>query len=242
MKVIFSNIDRYEIVKNLKGINNIGVELGVAEGGFSYKMMETKKFKYFFGIDSYDIFQHNENEYIQTKKKLSIFENYKLVRKKFENALNDFEDLSLDFIYVDGFAHEGNDGGRTLVSWLKKLKVGGICAGDDYDDNWPLVKMTVNDVVKQSECDLFITKKKSLDKYSQFPSWFFVKSSDNKIFLSEKYKLLAKSKHKQEIFKRSLFGKILNIKIKYITYTLLKKIFPSNVFHKILSLYKKMHK
>ena len=128
MKVIVSNIDRYEIVKHLKGNNNIGVELGVAEGGFSYKMMETKKFKYFYGIDSYDIFQHNENEYIQTKKKLSIFRNYNLIRKKFESALNNFEDLSLDFIYIDGFAHEGNDGGKTLVSWLKKLKVGKMSA------------------------------------------------------------------------------------------------------------------
>jgi len=34
---------------------------------------------------------------------------------------------------------------KTIVEWYKKLKLGGILAGDDYHDDWPLVNWAVND-------------------------------------------------------------------------------------------------
>ena len=74
MKKNYLNINRYEIINNLIGEKNIGVELGVAEGSFSYQMMESKKFMYFYGIDSYDMFQHNDDEYLKAKKKTIIFQ------------------------------------------------------------------------------------------------------------------------------------------------------------------------
>mgnify|MGYP001428920517 FL=1 len=199
MKTNYLNINRYEIINNLIGEKNIGVELGVAEGSFSYQMMESKKFKYFYGIDSYDMFQHDNNEYIKAKKKLSNFENYKLIRKKFNDSLDDFQDNSLDFIYIDGFAHEGSDAGKALIQWIKKLKIGGICAGDDYHRKWPLVKMIVDDVVSQLNLELNITNKKINEKYSEFPSWFFVKKEEKNITLSKNYEQIARINKKKRI-------------------------------------------
>ena len=109
-KIIQPNTSRYDVVNLLKGNDNIGVELGVAEGNFSYKMMQTNKFSKFYGIDSYIDFQHNTNEYNLAKNKLSKFKNYKLVRKTFNDALNLFKNDYFDFIYIDGFAHTGNNG------------------------------------------------------------------------------------------------------------------------------------
>lgn len=48
--------------------------------------------------------------------------------------------MNLYFIYVDGYAHTGEDRGKTLFDWYPKLKIGGLMAGDDYHDDWPLVK------------------------------------------------------------------------------------------------------
>lgn len=233
-------INRFEIISRIKKDNLIGVELGVAEGNFSYKMMESKKFKFFYGIDSYNDFQHDDTEYIKTKNKLSSFINYKLIRKKFELAIDQFEDNSLDFIYIDGFAHEGNDGGRTLNQWLRKLKIGGICAGDDYDDRWPLVKKTVNYHIEKSNTPLYVTSKNVHEKYSEFPSWFFYKLDNKHIELPKQFNQEAKYYHRKEIFKRSNIGKVIFFNYKYFLYNKIKKILPSKLFKFLLKKYKKI--
>ena len=40
----------------------VGVELGVATGSFSKELMNSKKFKLLFGIDSYSLNQHDKEE------------------------------------------------------------------------------------------------------------------------------------------------------------------------------------
>ena len=53
---------RYDVVNDLIGTNNIGIELGVARGDFSKKMIQTKKFSKFYGVDVYNDI-HDVNEY-----------------------------------------------------------------------------------------------------------------------------------------------------------------------------------
>ena len=150
------NYYRYDVIKSLKNNSNVGIELGVAEGNFSYKMMESNKFKLFYGVDAYDEFEHNNLQYQRVLKKLSVFKNYKLIRSRFNKILNKFENQYFDFIYVDGYAHEGNNGGETIFSWFNKLKIGGVLAGDDYHKDWPLVISTVNELVRQTNLELFL--------------------------------------------------------------------------------------
>ena len=240
MKLIYSNINRFEIAKQLEGSLNIGVELGVAEGNFSYQMMKLNKFKNFYGVDAYQDFQHNNIEYKKTKNKLSIFKNYKLIRKRFEQTLDEFEDESIDFLYIDGFAHEGNDGGRTFFNWIRKVKVGGICSGDDYHDDWPLVKKTVNYYMNKINQDLYITNTYNEDKYSDYPSWYFRKQKKINIQTPQIFIKEGKYKHERELFKRSFYGKIINFNIKYIFYKILQKILPTNFFFILLNFYKKL--
>ena len=59
------------------------------------------------------------------------YPNCKLIRKLSMDALDDFEDNSLDFIYIDanhGFGYVAMD----LMQWSKKVRKGGIIAGHDY--------------------------------------------------------------------------------------------------------------
>ena len=69
------DINRYEIINLLNGYENIGVELGVVEGHFSFEVMKSNKFKKFYGIDSYAIF----NMMIMNIKKQKNYQDLKII-------------------------------------------------------------------------------------------------------------------------------------------------------------------
>ena len=168
---------RHDIASLLDGTKNIGIELGVARGIYSKRMVESGKFKKFYGVDIYGDILHDTKEYGAALKYVG-FENprYCLLRMDFNSALDLFDDDHFDFIYVDGFAHTGEEGGKTLIDWIKKLKKGGILAGDDYHDDWPLVKWAVNDLVEKLDADLYLTTGVEDNDYSRYPTWYIVKN------------------------------------------------------------------
>ena len=59
------------------------------------------------------------------------------------DAANLYEDNSLDFVCIDA-AHDYENVKNDILSWLPKIKSGGVLAGDDY--NWPNVKKAVNEL------------------------------------------------------------------------------------------------
>ena len=59
---ILDGKNRYDLVNLLEKGSLIGIELGVAGGLFSKKMIETGKFKFFFGVDKYSD-HHDLNQY-----------------------------------------------------------------------------------------------------------------------------------------------------------------------------------
>ena len=80
-------------------------------------------------------------------------------------------DSYFDFIYIDGYAHTGQDGGKTLEDWYPKLRAGGIFAGHDYHKHWSPTIDSV-DAFRRSinhRGDLQLTLKDT------FPSWWFLK-------------------------------------------------------------------
>ena len=86
-----------------------------------------------------------------------MFSNYKLINMSFEKALDLFPDKSLDFIYFDGYAHTGQNYGKTILDWSKKIKPNGILSGDDYDKKWELNKLIIDQFAKQNDFKLFVT-------------------------------------------------------------------------------------
>ncbi|MDA8882442.1 class I SAM-dependent methyltransferase [Alphaproteobacteria bacterium] len=168
---------RHDVLEFLNDQGCVGIELGVAGGHYSDRMMKSGKFKKFYGVDLYEDY-HDTAEYIRALKLVGLEKNYVLLRMSFDEALELFDDNYFDFIYFDGYAHTGEEGGKSFKDWFKKLKVGGLFAGDDYHEDWPIVKWAVNDMVSQIGCDLHVTGKREFTNLNHYPSWFFKKVSE----------------------------------------------------------------
>ena len=166
---------RHDVIVPLTGSDNVGIEVGVAAGSFSQRIMQSGKFRKVFGVDTYDDYYHHIDEYRQALITVGLLENYSLLRMTFEEARDMFDDGTFDFIYVDGFAHTGQEGGKTLTDWWPKLKVGGILAGDDYHADWPLVVWAVNEMAHQLGVPLNVTDVVDTASYNRYPSWFIQK-------------------------------------------------------------------
>ena len=185
------NFYREDLPKLFNKKNLIGVELGVARGDFSRELIKSNKFKILFGIDSYSLNQHNLNEYKFALKNVGMLENYKLINMKFDDALDLFPDKSLDFIYFDGYAHTGQNYGKTINDWSKKIKVNGILSGDDYDDKWELNKKIIDQFALKNKLNLSFT---NVNKKKHIYSSWYIRISKNIKKIDFKYSKLLKYK------------------------------------------------
>lgn len=166
---------RWNVIDSLPEKRNRGIELGVAGGSFSARMMDSGKFRRFYGVDLYGD-GHNITEYKKALQTVGLNRNYHLLRMSFDQALDLFPDRSFDFIYSDGYAHTGEEGGQTLLDWYAKLKPGGVMAGDDYDPkSWPLVVWAVHHLVDQLGVELQVTDRVVNATYNRYCSWYFIK-------------------------------------------------------------------
>ena len=207
-KKIIKSYNRFNVPDFLNRKNLVGIELGVAKGEFSKKMINSGKFKFYYGVDKYSD-HHDSKEYLETLKNVGFEKNFILLRTSFESALNLFEDNYFDFVYVDGYAHGGQEGGKTLCDWIKKVKIGGIICGDDYDQKFPLTVSAVDHLAENTNNQLFITNKDLYNKeeHKHFASWII--NVDKYYDIKPNKSLILKSRI------ISLYHKI-RIKIKYL--------------------------
>ena len=72
---------------------------------------------------------------------------YKSIRARSLQAVKQFEDNSLDFIFIDA-SHEYQDVKEDIIAWLPKVKQGGVIAGHDYlNVDFPGVERAVHEVL-----------------------------------------------------------------------------------------------
>ena len=166
---------RHDITNHLKQ-NSVGIELGVAKGIYSFRMVNgSHKFRWYYGVDMYADDNHDTEQYKEALKLVGLESPYTLLRMTFDEALDLFEDEYFDFIYVDGFAHTGEEGGKTFDNWWPKLKKGGMFAGDDYHERWPLVVENVNKFCKKKGLEPTVTTMVEDKEYCYYPTWFVFK-------------------------------------------------------------------
>lgn len=148
----------------------LGVELGVAAGAFSDVLLNTSSLRLLTSVDKWDDDRHPPGE---QEKALALLAKHgkrsAVLRETFERASERFGDASVDFVYVDGYAHTGQGDGQTLLQWWAKLKPGGMMAGHDYHADYPRTVSAVNRFAALANVPLFLT---SADKY---PSWYVFK-------------------------------------------------------------------
>lgn len=167
--------ERKELPRFLERDGLIGIELGVAGGWYSKRLMETGLFKELYGVDLYGD-HHDTEEYIKALHNVGMGKPYWLLRMSFEEALNAFPDEYFDFVYIDGYAHTGEERGKTMFDWFAKVKVGGMIAGHDYHKKWPLVQISVDALAEELQQPVMRTAlSKKRDPQDKFPSWAMFK-------------------------------------------------------------------
>lgn len=116
------------------------VEVGVCKGVYSEVLLKANPQATVYGVDPF--MPHNEykdyqlkttiNAYHEEAKKLlDKYPNYRLIEKMSVEASKDFEDGSLDAVYLDG-NHRYEFVVADLYAWIPKLRKGGIISGHDY--------------------------------------------------------------------------------------------------------------
>jgi hypothetical protein len=154
------------------GLNGSGVELGVFKGEYSQQILSGSKLKRLYSVDRWAGDRgHDDAQMEETRQTLACFgDRSVLIQATFEEALDRFDDGSLDFVYVDGYAHNGNEDGRTFAQWWPKVRPGGIMAGHDYHSRFERNVRAVDAFAKAHGLMFHLTRKDKL------PSWIVRKS------------------------------------------------------------------
>lgn len=116
-----------------------GVEIGIERGLYSEVLCRSNPGATLFCVDAWQAYRgyrdHVSQEkldgfYEETKQRLAPF-GCQFIRALSMDAVKQFEDGSLDFVYIDA-NHELPFIINDLIEWSKKVKHGGIVAGHDY--------------------------------------------------------------------------------------------------------------
>lgn len=151
-----------------------GVEIGVQRGKYSWVLCDRNPQMKVYGVDSWAAYttqddvdtskmstqNHSSQEkleefYEETKKRLSPYPKYEIIRECSIDAMKHFEDESLDFVYIDA-NHEYSYVMDDIEGWSKKVRKGGIVSGHDYYEvryihSLMHVKRAVDDYVKNND-------------------------------------------------------------------------------------------
>ena len=115
----------------------VGAEVGVYKGEYAEKICQAGLRLY--AIDPWKTYRDYDNprgqkrldfQYEHTQRVLEPYD-CKIVRKPSVEAAEDFEDESLDFVYIDG-NHQFRYIAEDIFEWDKKVRKGGVVSGHDY--------------------------------------------------------------------------------------------------------------
>lgn len=154
-----------------KGLNGIGVEVGVERGFFSNKLLQTSKLKTLISVDKWSSkrFDHMR----EALKLLAKHESRSIcIRGESREVSLLFQDEIFDFVYIDA-AHYLEAIKEDLLCWWPKLKYGGLFAGHDYMEcTWGNevfgVIEAVDEFVEEHNLNLLLTQ-------GDWKSWYCFK-------------------------------------------------------------------
>jgi len=147
----------YHVFPNLIRKFNLkkGCEIGVSTGGHSHKILETTHVEKLYSIDPYtpnttlNLWVEGNYYYdimfLRVKHRLGQYgDRSEMIRAYSSDVADRFKDNELDFVFVDG-SHEYQYVKEDLELYYKKIRSGGIMAGDDYNTGFPGVARAVNE-------------------------------------------------------------------------------------------------
>ena len=167
---------RREEIALLAPYGCVGAELGVANGDLTHRFLDLDHFSEFHAVDKWDD-HHSIHEYHRVIERLADYEELQIWRQPASTWLSSIPDNTFGFIYIDCYAHTGQDDGAILRAAWPKLADGGVFSGDDYDTAFPL---TIRAVDRFAESVGHSVRKytgfRRSQPYDNHDSWFYVKS------------------------------------------------------------------
>ena len=160
---------------------HIGAEIGVGGGIFSEMICQEIPSVKLYAVDawmiydSYDDFRNQdylEDDYARTLQKLESFD-VTIIRKFSMDAVKQFENGSLDFVYIDA-NHEAPYVEDDIREWSKKVRPGGMVSGHDYAN---MHQAVIEAVDKYAQRPLFLVgdPKEEGNNALLLCSWFWIK-------------------------------------------------------------------
>ncbi len=148
------------------------IELGVAAGRHARQILTAHESLHYVGIDAWAD-HHDEAERMQV---LDLLEPFKkraaLWKMRFDEAATKVPDHTVDLVYVDGYAHTGQEAGQTLEDWWPKVKPGGIFAGHDYHAKYRATAEAVDAFARRHNVPVKVIHEQPM------PSWMIRKPLD----------------------------------------------------------------
>jgi len=112
-----------------------GAEIGVGTGRHAIQMLNAIPGLHLYAIDPWEKYFRCSQELCDKRYNATVNrlkdKNATIIRKRSIDAFRDFEDGSLDFVYIDG-DHRFDAVMLDIIIWAPKVRVGGMVAGHDY--------------------------------------------------------------------------------------------------------------
>jgi len=164
----------------------VGAEIGVASGYYSAILCQKNPKLKLYCIDPwlkyYDYRDFaNPSTFISMEdkaKKLLAQYNTTIIKKFSVDAVKEFKDGELDFVFIDG-NHSYQYVKEDIEIWTPKVRIGGIVSGHDYyktkSGNVGVIQ-AVDEYVKEHGYTLKLTRwANGVPKDDRQPSWYFRK-------------------------------------------------------------------
>jgi hypothetical protein len=180
--------NRIELAKHFASLGfKKGAEIGVAYGYYSEVLFKNIPGLELYSVDAWISYaryrdyrdQSTYDKMIKTATEILTKYNCHIVRKSSMDAVRDFSDGSLDFVYIDA-NHKYEFVKDDIREWSKKVRKGGIVSGHDYyltkSGNTGVIR-AVDEYVKKHGLTLEITgwDRRNLIRDDRQPSWWFIK-------------------------------------------------------------------
>ena len=153
--------NRRELIHLVNELNfKVGVEVGVSFGYFSKHILENTNMV-LYSIDPWEKnieLGNPEQAYESTQRLLKPFgERRNIIKGYSPEVCKDFQDNSVDFVYIDGL-HDYDSVKADIEGWYPKVKTNGIISGHDYSErDWIGVVNAVKEFTTKNNLELFLT-------------------------------------------------------------------------------------
>jgi hypothetical protein len=171
----------------------VGAEIGVCDATFSEILCKNIPGLKLYGVDPWEPYPEYTDYklratfnkmIVDTKKRMEPY-NFIMIKSYSMKAVSAFEDNSLDFVYIDA-NHEYPFVLEDITEWSKKVRVGGIVAGHDYDriprsqlrKNWGVSDAVGKYITENNITPLFVlgTQEKVVgNERDPARTWMFIK-------------------------------------------------------------------